>query len=123
MNMNILEQQEQFTKEIKTAIQAKELNNEEVIGTNQHRHICTFEITSNDRWEKSVLCQNWRAKHPIKFPNVPFYQEDFSPSLPDYCDFCPMMNFVALDEEGKIMYSVRNFPEDIIHAMEKKNGN
>ena len=72
-----------------------------------HKHLCTFEMICPKDKEKK--CAEWRAKHPIHFPkkwHKPTCTED-------YCDFCEMMNYVALDDEGRIIYVSRSFPEKL----------
>ena len=75
-----------------------------------HRHMCTFEMLSG-KFDTEKRCRQWRKKHPIKFPDKWPPVED----VEDYCDFCEMMNYVALDNEGRIMYVKRNDVEQLLN--------
>ena len=105
INKEILNAQEEATKKLKLIYQ--EIDNQEKLGGNGlHEHICTFKMISNDKSLQQSKCKKWLASHPIEYQN----DDDFwSP-----CDFCAMMNYIARDDEGKIMYVSRNFPEDYI---------
>lgn len=101
--METLQIQEEITKNIATYI-AKQNENygAAAIGKNKHYHLCTFWMTTKNWIEQ---CEKWRASHPVRF------LDSFAPlpdSIYEYCDFCPMMNYVALDDEGKLMYAIRN---------------
>lgn len=96
----VLPKQEEITKEIVKFTEEKDTH--DVIGYGLHNHICTFEIMSNDRpWQKAQ-CKKWIKNHPIKY-------DEWGPD----CDFCEMFNYIALDDEGRLMYATRNFPEKL----------
>jgi len=117
INKEILNAQEEATKKLKLIYQ--EIDNQEKLGGNGlHEHICTFKMLSNDKTYQMKQCREWRANHPIKFP-----EDDEPKYLEDYCDFCSMMNYVALDDEGKVMYVSRTFPEELIKRIEKIRNN
>ena len=49
-------------------------------------------------------------------PNYPKeYIED------DKCEFCPMLNYLALDDEGRIMYITRTFPDEILKIYKEQS--
>lgn len=80
-----------------------------------HQHKCTFEMLYPE--EAIKKCRMWRAQHPIKFPYKwprPKYRED-------YCDFCEMMNYVALDSEGRIISVTHTNPSSLIAYFNSKN--
>ncbi len=73
-----------------------------------HEHLCTFDMLDSEDC-KEENCAKWRAKHPVHFP-----KKWHKPTcIEDYCDFCEMMNYVALDDEGRIIYVSRSFPEKL----------
>lgn len=106
---NTLIAQEKATKDIINF--SNNRDTEECYGNGCHYHICTFEMISNDRRWQKAQCKKWLKKHPIISRNI----IDSS----DYCDHCAMFNYVALDDEGKVMYVSRTFPQEI-YEWEKK---
>ena len=107
----VLVAQEQATKEIKNFCYNIDFNNTALEGNGDHAHVCTFKMLSNDRGWQKAQCKKWLKKHPIISKNI----IDSS----DYCDYCAMFNYVALDDEGKVMYVSRTFPQEI-YEWEKK---
>lgn len=108
-----LKAQEEATKKLKLIYQ--EIDNQEKLGGNGlHEHLYTFKMLSNDKSRQQHECKEWLKKHPIEYPK----NNEFL----DACDLCPMMNYIALDDEGKIMYVSRTFPEEIL-AWERKRNN
>lgn len=103
INKEVLNAQEEATKKLDLIYQ--EIDNQEILGGNGlHEHLCTFQMLSNDKTLQAKQCREWRATHPIKL------SEDYKPEcVEDYCDYCPMFNYIALDDEGKIMYVSRTF--------------
>ena len=108
-----LPKQEEITKEIVKFIKEKDTN--DAAGYGLHNHICTFEIMSNDRpWQKAQ-CKKWIKNHPVEC-------DEYGPD----CDFCEMFNYIALDDEGRLMYATRNFPEELqnyIRSINNENNN
>lgn len=83
-----------------------------------HAHCCTFEMLCyGDLKEAERQCARWRAQHPIRFPKKWPQPHDIS----DYCDFCEMHNYIALDNEGRIMYVKRNTPNELLKIFDKKD--
>ena len=108
-----LKAQEEATRKLKLIY--REVDNQEKLGGNGlHEHLCTFKMLSNDKSRQQHECKEWLKKHPIEYPK----NNEFL----DACDLCPMMNYIALDDEGKIMYVSRTFPEEIL-AWERKRDN
>lgn len=108
-----LKAQEEATRKLKLIY--REVDNQEKLGGNGlHEHICTFKMLSNDKSRQQHECKEWLKKYPIEYPK----NNEFL----DACDLCPMMNYIALDDEGKIMYVSRTFPEEIL-AWERKRDN
>ena len=104
LDMNVLKNQEEATEKLNLIY--KEIDNQEVLGGNGlHEHICTFKMLSNDKTRQARECREWLKKHHVDYPT---YKEFWSP-----CDFCAMMNYIAQDDEGKIMYVSRTFPEEL----------
>ena len=100
ISLEILGAQEGLTKEIAQFCDEREQANPMTEGYGRHYHLCTYEMVSNDgRWQ-DAMCIKWREKHGMMGKNK--Y---------DCCDYCTMMNYVALDDEGKIMYVTRNIPD------------
>lgn len=94
--------QEELTNAIDSAI--KQCEEEYPVECNNHQHICTFKLLGEKVAKK---CDAWRAQHPIKFPDKwhePTCRED-------YCGFCEMMNYICLDDEGRIVYVTRTHPD------------
>lgn len=113
INKETLKAQEEATRKLKLIYQ--EVDNQEKLGGNGlHEHLCTFKMLSNDKSLQQAQCKKWLAAHPIEYPE----NNEFL----DACDLCPMMNYIALDDEGKIMYVSRTFPEEIL-AWERKRDN
>lgn len=82
-----------------------------------HDHMCTFKmLCRGDLKEAERQCYEYRARKPIIFPkNWP------KPScVEDYCDFCDMMNYIALDNKGRVMYAQRINPQELIKEFDKK---
>ena len=103
IDYDLLSKQNEFEK------QARNLYKENTVMNSNHYHICTFSIYSNDKAWQRCQCKKWRMQHPIELPI------DFEPEcVEDYCDYCPMLNYMTVDEEGKVMYIQRNFPEELI---------
>ena len=108
-----LKAQEEATRKLKLIY--REVDNQEKLGGNGlHEHLCTFKMLSNDKSRQQHECKEWLKKHPIEYPK----NNEFL----DACDLCPMMNYIALDDEGKIMYVSRTFPEEIL-AWERMRNN
>ena len=74
---------------------------QEAGGNGIHYHKCLFCMLSNDKAKQYKQCREWRKKHNItaKF--------DGGMEWSDACDECEMMCYVALDDEGKLMYTTR----------------
>lgn len=108
LDMKVLKNQEEATAKLNLIY--KEIDTPELSGGGLHYHLCTFNMLSNDKSKQQYECRKWLKNHPIEYPEGDFW----SP-----CDFCAMMNYVALDDEGKIMYVSRTFPEEIL-AWERK---
>lgn len=104
-DIEILKKQENATEKLKLIY--KEIDTKELSGAGLHAHICTFEMLSNDKMKQRCECKKWLKQHPIEYPT----NDDFW----EPCDFCEMMNYVALDDEGKIMYVSRATPEELIN--------
>lgn len=101
----VLKKQEEATTKLDLIY--KEIDNQKVLGGNGlHEHICTFKMLSNDKTRQARECREWLKKHPIEYPDSNFL-------IWEPCDFCAMMNYVAQDDEGKIMYVSRTFPEQL----------
>lgn len=82
-----------------------------------HYHMCTFDLLNNKNPKKA--CKAYRHAHPLEFPED-YTKEDRKAAR---CDFCPMFNYVAVDDQGRIMYVTRNFPEQVLERLRKwKNG-
>lgn len=97
INQETLTTQEAFTKEVRD----KCLHEPEAAhGNGWHYHKCLFAMLSNDKSEQYAQCRKWRRDHNI---NLPFDGMEWS----DACDYCQMMCYVALDDEGKLMYAIR----------------
>ena len=101
INQTTLNAQEQFAREVNKFIQTEP---EEARGRGWHEHICLFKMLSNDKRLQKQQCREWRNLHPIIIPEK-FAKNDLI--VWDNCDFCPMMCYVALDDEGKLMYAIR----------------
>lgn len=101
----VLKKQEEATAKLELIYHA--IDTKEISGIGCHEHICTFEMLSNDKIRQARECKEWLKKHPIEYPT----NDDFW----EPCDFCAMMNYVAQDDEGKIMYVSRAFPEERIN--------
>ena len=110
INPEILKKQEEATEKLNLIY--KEIDDPKVLGgCGLHEHICTFEMLSNDKTRQARECREWLKAHPIEYPT----DDDFW----EPCDFCAMMNYVAQDDEGKIMYVSRAFPEERINWTKK----
>lgn len=105
IDLEILKKQEEATAKLELIYRA--IDTQEISGNGAHEHICTFEMLSNDKTRQARECKEWLKKHPIEYPT----DDDFW----EPCDFCAMMNYVAQDDEGKIMYVSRAFPEERIN--------
>ena len=113
IDLKILKKQEEATEKLDLIY--KEIDNQEVLGGNGlHEHICTFKMLSNDKTKQARQCKEWLKKHPVEYPN-----DDFLIWTP--CDFCAMMNYVAQDDEGKIMYVSRTFPKSLKKCFENRS--
>lgn len=100
----VLQKQEEATAKLNLIY--REIDDQEVLGGNGlHEHICTFEMLSNDKTLQARQCREWLKKHPVEGLD--------SDSWAEPCDFCAMMNYIAQDDEGKIMYVSRRFPEEL----------
>ena len=112
INQEILRKQEEATAKLDLIY--REIDDQEVLGGNGlHEHICTFKMLSNDKTRQARECREWLKKHPIDYPNIDFL-------VWEPCDFCAMMNYIAQDDEGKIMYVSRTFPEPLKKCFEKE---
>lgn len=103
IDLEVLGKQEEATAKLKLIY--REIDTQELGGNGLHEHICTFKMLSNDKTLQVKECKEWLKKHPIEYPDFGSY---WNP-----CDFCAMMNYVAQDDEGKIMYVSRTFPEEL----------
>ena len=99
--------QEELTNVIDAAI--KNCEEEYPVECNNHRHLCTFTMLGQSPRKAKKSCKCWREQHPIKFPNNWPKPTDIN----DYCDFCEMMNYVCLDDEGRIIYTRRAHPDKL----------
>lgn len=112
INANVLQQQEEAARKIDLI--SNELDNQAIIGGNGlHEHLCLFSMLSNDKSEQYAECRKWRKKHNNK---LEFETIGWS----DACDFCEMMCYVALDDEGKLMYVSRTFPDELRKEFENR---
>lgn len=112
IDSEILKKQEEATAKLDLIY--KEIDNQEVLGGNGlHEHLCTFKMLSNDKTRQARECREWLKKHLIDYPADDDYWEP--------CDFCAMMNYVAQDDEGKIMYVSRTFPEQLKKYFENRS--
>jgi len=108
----VLQKQEEATAKLDLIY--REIDDQEILGGNGlHEHICTFKMLSNDKTRQARECREWLKKHPIEYLNIDFL-------VWEPCDFCAMMNYVAQDDEGKIMYVSRTFPEPLKKCFEKE---
>ena len=115
IDIETLKKQEEATKKLDLIY--NEIDNQDIIGgIGLHEHICLFKMLNNDKTKQQSLCKKWKKNHPIQFPNK---KEDSYFTWED-CDFCSMFCYIALDDEGKLMYASRTFPEDLIKRFEKK---
>lgn len=112
IDINVLKNQEEVTEKLNLIY--REIDTEELSGRGLHYHLCTFKMLNNDKSKQQHECKEWLKKHPIEYPE----NNEFL----DACDLCPMMNYIALDDEGKIMYVSRTFPKEIL-AWERKRNN
>jgi len=111
MNNINLKRQEALAAELRPIIDKLENKYHKQDKFWNHAHRCTFEILCHgDINEAERQCARWRAEHPIHFPKNWPKPRDIS----DYCDFCEMMNYVALDEEGRIIYTQRIDPNELL---------
>lgn len=104
INPEVLQKQEEATAKLDLIY--REIDNQDLGGNGLHDHICTFQMLSNDKTRQVRECREWLKKHPIEYPDSDFL-------IWEPCDFCAMMNYVAQDDEGKIMYVSRTFPEEL----------
>lgn len=111
IDLETLKKQEEATKKLELIY--REIDTEEVGGNGVHDHICTFKMLSNNKTLQARECREWLKKHPIEYPD-----DDSLIWAP--CDFCAMMNYIAQDDEGKIMYVSRNFPEELKKYFENR---
>lgn len=107
----IIQAQEKLTQEIiNTNIKIQE-KYPECYGFPAHEHICTFDMLSRGKrnpFIQSKECKEWIKKQPVVLP------ENENPyGFYDYCDYCQMMNYVAVDDLGRIVFVHRNTQEDI----------
>lgn len=112
LDLEVLKKQEEATAKLDLIY--REIDTEEISGIGCHDHICTFKMLSNDKTLQARECREWLKKHPVEYPN-----DDFLIWSP--CDFCAMMNYVAQDDEGKIMYVSRTFPEELKKYFENRS--
>ena len=108
----VLKKQEEATAKLDLIYHA--IDTKEVRGIGCHEHICTFEMLSNDKTRQARECKEWLKKHPIEYPDSDFL-------IWEPCDFCAMMNYVAQDDEGKIMYVSRTFPDQLKKYVENRS--
>lgn len=111
LDMKVLKDQEEATEKLNLIY--REIDTEELGGGGLHYHLCTFKMLSNDKSKQRHECKEWLKKHPIEYPE----NNEFL----DACDLCPMMNYIALDDEGKIMYVSRTFPKEILEWERKRD--
>lgn len=107
--------QEELARVINAAIRECEINYP--VECNNHRHLCTFTMLGQSSREARKSCRCWLEQHPIKFPDNWVIPTD----IKDYCDFCEMMNYVCLDDEGRIIYTLRTDPESLRHYFNKQS--
>lgn len=112
IDLDVLKKQEEATARLELIYHA--IDTRELSGFGCHAHICTFKMLSNDKSLQQSECRKWLAAHSIKYPEGDFWGP---------CDFCAMMNYVAQDDEGKIIYVSRTFPEDLLKWEKNKNDN
>lgn len=112
LDIEVLKNQEEATKKLNLIY--KEIDTEELGGSGLHYHLCTFKMLSNDKPLQQAQCRKWLMAHPIEYPEGDFWGP---------CDFCAMMNYIAQDDEGKIMYVSRTFPEDLLEWEKNKHDN
>ena len=113
--MKDIEIQEQMTKEIERMIEKIDTITPPLKGYYHHAHKCTFKMLYPEIAKEE--CAKWRAQHPIIFPN-----KWHPPTcLDDYCDFCDMMNYISLDNEGRIQYVIRSNPAKLLSFFNKRN--
>ena len=119
--MTDLEKQEQLTRNIRDSI--RQLVDNYRINTNtywDHQHVCTFELLGKDTYKRKKECKKYLKNHPIVIPTN--YPKEYNIE-DDKCEFCPMLNYIALDDEGRIMYITRTFPDEILDMYEKQQYN
>lgn len=67
----------------------------------KHYHLCTFCLLNIKAERANEQCNQYIATHNIQPTRT-------GETRYDYCDNCPMMNYVALDDYGRIMYVLNN---------------
>lgn len=72
----------------------------EAAGNGLHYHKCLFCMLSNDKPKQYNQCREWRKNHNI---TADFNKMEWS----DACEECEMFCYIALDDEGKLMYTTR----------------
>ena len=89
---------------------AKGKDTHDAAGYGLHEHVCTFELISNDKpWQKAQ-CKKWIKNHPVEC-------DEYGPD----CDFCEMLNYIALDDEGTMVFDTPGFTSfDILTASEEE---
>lgn len=117
MNNTNLKQQEALAAELHPIIDRLENKYHKQDEFWNHAHCCTFKmLCCGDEKEAERQCAQWRSKHPIHFPKNWHKLQDIS----DYCDFCEMMNYVSLDDEGRIIYVERNDVKKLLRYFNSK---
>ena len=105
----VLQKQEEAARKIDLVY--NELDNQEILGGNGlHEHLCLFSMLSNDKSKQYKQCRKWRKEHN----NIEEFQ---GIGWSDACDYCEMMCYVALDDEGKLMYTSRIFPDEFLKGI------
>ena len=66
-----------------------------------HQHLCTFDMLPGRKYKKQK-CREWCRKHP-ELKTLPRY---------DRCDACEMFNYVAIDDEGRIVMIIHPNKEE-----------
>lgn len=73
------------------------------VGFPAHEHKCTFQLLEKNRRIARKWCKKWLENHP--YLNE-IYKKDTEFGLP--CDYCEMMNFICVNNEGRIATMYRH---------------
>ena len=110
--MTNLEIQEQLANECNNLVKNWYITNYE-IGFPRHIHICTFDLYKSSSRYKKRCCKEWMKKHP----ELQLARNKYGSG--GECDFCEMMNFVCIDDEGKIAAITHASKSEIKERLDK----